>query len=434
MADAFALVIAVAISVVVAVVVPGLFPIRKAFLVFGIEFHRNERMEQGGYTVGWGENTAGNGLYFLDYETAENHILCSKPGCRHDSDTCAGRVPSDSIVTQIKVLPDSSIVYELRRKDPQRPNGDYTVGASTLYLADGDGSDHRELAQIENLGMLLAADGDALYVIQWSEIYGENNKLLRVSLRDGHVTPQAELPVLVPGFLGAAGRDLLLYEDDGREQLQKDLADGMTEEEIQTALENKKGNCRVFLWSVDSGEQRDLLSWTSEGESDGRMLLWDGGRLYWCSDSQPDALHWATPDGQSGQRPIAWPEEIRRSPAGETAFQLEGMVAGKLLLTVWGPWGTDTIKRYALDLESGALKEIPLWYVSNAYERPVTILARGAEDLLVAFAEQRRQESYIDADGQPATTEKVTDRYGVISIQDFLAGEPNYREVPQEAA
>lgn len=391
-----------------------------------------QQTEQGFYTVGLGESTAENSLYFLDYETAENHILCSKLGCRHDSDTCEGRVPSDSLVTQIKVLPDGSIVYELRRKDPQSPNGGHTVGASILYLADGDGSDRRELAQIENLGMLLAADGDALYVIQWSEVYGESNKLLRVSLYDGCVTQQAELPVLVPGFLGTAGRYMVLYEYDGREQLQRNLADGMTEEEIQTALESKQGNSRVFLWSIDSGEQRELLSWTAEGESDGRTLLWDSGRLYWCSDSQPGALHWVTPDGQSGQRSIVWPEEIRQPPAGKTAFQLEGVVAGNLLLTVRGPWGTDTIKRYALDPASGNLREIPLQFVSGGCERPITILAQASENLLVAFAEQRQQVQTVEEGGEPVMTEKVTNRYGVLSVEDFLAGRPNYREVPQQ--
>lgn len=206
----------------------------------------------------------------------------------------------------------------------------------------------------------------------------------------------------------------------------------MTEEEIHTALESKQGNSRVFLWSIDSGEQRELLSRTAEGESDGRTLLWDSDRLYWCSDSQPDALHWVTPDGQSGQKVIVWPEEIRQSPAGKTAFQLEGMVAGNLLLTVQGPWGTDTIKRYALDPANGNLREIPLQFVSGGCERPITILAQASKNLLVAFAEQRQQVQTADTDGEPFVTEKVTNRYGVLSVEDFLAGRPNYREVPQQ--
>ena len=174
-----------------------------------------------------------------------------------------------------------------------------------------------------------------------------------------------------------------------------------------------------------------MATWTSHYGSTGRTVLSDGGRLYWCSDNRPDDLHWMTPDGQTGELAVAWPEEILHSQ-GETIFYLERMLPGRLLLTVWGPWGIDRIQRYALDLESGAVQECPLEYVSNASERPIMILAQGEKELAVAFAEQRQQVEYIDADGELATTEAVHTRTGVISFEDFLSGNPDYREITQE--
>ena len=136
--------------------------------------------------------------------------------------------------------------------------------------------------------------------------------------------------------------------------------------------------------------RQDVYKRQSHYGSTGRTVLWDGGRLYLCSDNRPDDLHWMTPDGQTGELAVAWPEEILHSQ-GETIFYLERMLPGRLLLTVWGPWGIDRIQRYALDLESGAVQECPLEYVSNASERPIMILAQGEKELAVAFAEQRQQ-------------------------------------------
>ena len=78
------------------------------------------------------------------------------------------------------------------------------------------------------------------------------------------------------------------------------------------------------------------------------------------------------------------------------------------------------------------MQECPLEYVSNASERPIMIMAQGEEELAVAFAEQRQQVEYIDADGELATTEAVHTRTGVISLEDFLSGNPDYREITQE--
>jgi len=106
------------------------------------------------------------------------------------------------------------------------------------------------------------------------------------------------------------------------------------------------------------------------------------------------------------------------------------MLQDKILLTVCVTQGTDpVVSRYALDLETGTLQEIPLQYIANATQQPVSIEGQGADCLAVIFEEQVRMSTYLDPDGMPATSAETHRRYGLISTEDFLAGIPNCREI-----
>lgn len=57
------------------------------------------------------------------------------------------------------------------------------------------------------------------------------------------------------------------------------------------------------------------------------------------------------------------------------------MLQDKILLMVCVTQGTDpVVSRYALDLETGTMQEIPLQYIANATQQPVFIEGQG-EDL-----------------------------------------------------
>ena len=90
------------------------------------------------------------------------------------------------------------------------------------------------------------------------------------------------------------------------------------------------------------------------------------------------------------------------------------------------------VSRYALDLETGILQEIPLQYIANATEKAISIEGQGEDCLAVIFEEQVQMSAYLDPDGMPATSMETHRRYGLISTEDFLAGIPNYREFQME--
>ena len=299
------------------------------------------------------------------------------------------------------------------------PSGEEDGAAQCVMAAEPGGAGRRVLYTAQDgqwLQTLAAADETALYVIL-AQVDGEMSAqymLYRVPLDGGEAQALRELPQPVPTLLGVYGRSLVLYQYD----FGSDDSDSVG-----------PGSHRVFLWDVDTGEQTPLgASWASEPGSAGRALYWSDGRLYWCADDRPGDLYWLEPDGAQGQAPVEWPEEI--AGAQETAFSIERVGEGHALITVWGPWGTDLIRRYAVDVENGgAAAPVALQYTSNASERPVRILGACGGELLAVFDEQTQFASYLRDDGSVGRETKTAARCGFITWQDLLAGRPNYREV-----
>lgn len=84
---------------------------------------------------------------------------------------------------------------------------------------------------------------------------------------------------------------------------------------------------------------------------------------------------------------------------------------------------------WLISRDSTAAAEIPLRFVSNASERPIEILAETDGELLVHFAQQDSFATQVQEDGYPSKTVEITNRYGMLSWQNFLAGIPDYREI-----
>lgn len=372
-------------------------------------------------------------ICFVDYETCKDTVLCSKPGCTHDTETCMASPSEGKNIYFVYALRDGGIAYV-------ESNDQNDEGPERICLADADGSNRRVLATAQNEQAylnLLCADQDNLYFLQSD--YEGHKQLFRVSLEDGTMEALWEVPNSTSDLQGVDGRNLIWYSfSNNQEEIAPlTLTEDMTEEEIQqeeeryqASLDTLVARYRVYRFSIDTGEEQDLLTWTSSYGSQARSVLWDDSRLYWVESDRPGDLHWTSRDGSSGEAAIQWPEEIiSAQDADDMAIYMEQMLEGKILLTVFGPWGMNQVKRYALEPDRGTLQEIPLQYISNAAEKPVRILGKTENELLVEFEERANNTEYIDADGLPAKTLTFSYRRGLLSGEDFFAGRPNYREV-----
>lgn len=277
-------------------------------------------------------------------------------------------------------------------------------------MADKGGGNRRTLFQAssgQDFWELICVDDQYLYFsLSTTQEEGQTIDLYRVPLSDSQI-------------LGLSGRNLVCYS--------------YQYEEPENRQEPFVGTHRVFLHSIDDGTEQELESWTSTMGNEGRVQYWQDDRLYWldCNWNQlPQAIHWTDENRQTGEVALTWPDqalqEIQNNEEGDFRVErLELVLENRALLTVRGleTW------RYAVDLETGSVTEIPLRYQSNGKEIPVAILGQSSDSLLVEIEIQMKDVTYIQDDGTPTMNGAAIGRYALIPFADFFAGKPNYREV-----
>ncbi len=193
-----------------------------------------------GYQMKW-ENDHGL-VMVIDYDTAEQRVLCSVPGCTHDAEPCPAYFPGVRQNCQLFVageevylykrwegeyLPDTWEEYEQSMQLPQgtqpqdaeeemafrRAYYEQAVKPAGLMIVAADGSAKRYVELSQNLGVdswLRWCDGAALYGYNSDAPGSGGQKLYRVSLADGTVSA---LPLRDGEWpSGALGRKLIVEQ------------------------------------------------------------------------------------------------------------------------------------------------------------------------------------------------------------------------------
>lgn len=373
-----------------------------------------------GYYV-CGSNGGSPLLCYLDYASAAEVPLCARPNCEHNSESCTAWLPAGRMVSNLSAAGQGIAWIEL----------DGIEGR--VWLADADGAGRRQLPALPDgfaAETLAAQDGQALYC--FASKYGEGQTttaLYRLPLDGGEAEQLLALPQPVPELKGVCGRSLVLYQYDwsGIEDIPRpEIPAGADEEEArrlndeyQEQVAQVTGSHRVYLLDVDTGAEQELAGWTSRQGSSGRAILWQDDTLYWTADEDTGHIGWQTAAGETGQTAVRWPDTL---PVGQGWYVTpERLVDGRLLVTAMDP-DTIIVHRCAVDLQTGAVQELTLRYVENATEQPVRVLAQSGDMVLVRFESQVR-------DGLAGGDTEVQNRCGLISLEDFFAGRPNYREI-----
>ena len=374
-------------------------------------------------------------LCYIDYANACDTALCNQPACTHDSDSCTAFIPDGVIVSGIYALDESTMAFILTDEN----NG------ATLYLADSDGGNRRKLYQAnsgEEFWELTCADNQYLYFFLYRTGSDGNttNQFCRLSLSGGE--PEPVIENLDSQILGVYGRNLVCYryEYEEPENLQEpEVPEGATEEEANRIMMEYlgafKGTHEVYLLNLDDGSRTDLDSWSSTMGNEGRLQLVDQDRLYWCESSWnqlPDAIHWISTEGESGETALSWPEDLKQAVESVSygmagLERMERKMGDWLLIYVQGPW--NGMRRYAVNTQDGSVQEISLRYQSNGKDQPITILGQSQDSYLVEIETQLKEVTFIQQDGTPSTNWAGVGRFGLITFEDFLAGNPQYREI-----
>lgn len=363
--------------------------------------------EKGFYSAGSSADAGMDRLNYVDYGAMTAAPLCSDPACTHDSDSCTACLPQGQTLYGVKILDEDLLVM--------MANGEN--GLPVLYTAARDGSDRQLLYEGSNTAYLsigdtlLMGDGEYVYFCVTEENPQDpalSGGLYRVPVTGGEAQR----------LFTTTNHTMVGVVDGGILCVFYDLTDS-----------SGAGTRYLRLYSTD-GSYTDLMEWTDADPA--RSFAVDGDRILWLDEG--GAAGWVKTDGTSHTVTVDWPFTVGTGQE-ENLLSLDARLPaldGMLLpnaLSYDPETGFITTDRYALDPDTGALTPLPLSYMVESMERPIDLAAVAGDKVLCTFAMNWEPTSYVNEDGVPMEELQGSARIGLLSLEDFWAGNPNYEEI-----
>lgn len=372
--------------------------------------------ESGRYSVGYRDGDYSKPIVtWVDYEQLVQVPLCADPGCAHDHEGCTAWLGTtdggEMGNANVYALGDGRLLEMLAVIEPE---GDLVC---TMYLCNADGSDPRPVASNFNSPPFPCADDgqNVWYTAHVETPDSYTQGLYRASVNGGDpalLTPMS----LEARFLGVYGRSIVYYERDTSVADAIPMPDWENDDQAVVDEYYEKLNaapvrCDVLCVDVDSGAITTLASWEKPMAVDA-SLWWQDDTVYTLFSDEA-ALHIVPAGGEERVVPFTWPTEQAYYAT------IQAVLRGQVIIDAADASLADdggNNFRVAVDAESGAVQKLALEYTYYGGTTPLTILDRRSDEVLVEFELQ-------DQGGMPVA------RCGLLSLDDFFADEPNYREI-----
>lgn len=346
----------------------------------------------------------------VDFTTGEQRVLCTRPGCAHDSPDCGAWLRSagdlgDQAADSCALLRDGDTLLWLVFDDP------LSEGESYADRSAPDGSGRTRLT--DSLPVLCPAwsnwpngffsDGESWYFLTSQD--GSDAFLSRLDPDTGTLTV-TQLPDGSPGaMIGTDGGSVLFWQErpDGSRHL----------------LALDPAAVRV--------DERD--SWLAGREVLG--VAASGGTLYGVVQQENAILLQAGPaDGE--------PETITELPAAPdgtrpVAASLTGPFENTLMADLYFPNAADGASTPALrcgvELDTGACHAIEATWQTGAEPEPPLLLAAGEDTLWLAMTHSPAESVTVDPAGIPARKETSTAQTVLTQAAAYFTGSDETRPV-----
>lgn len=185
-------------------------------------------------------------IRYVDYASRSEIVLCNRPECTHDSESCAAWRPYGG--SEAGAIPIGDALYIIFYGSGQEGNfaqyGD--LAKMRIEQSAKDGSGTKQLLALEPHQTLeggIAADGNTLYMtvqtVEQSEQTRVTRQIYAVNLQDGTVQKSEAMQQAGLHIVGAAGRSLLLLSYDVGETL-------------------SQASGQYMVYDVDTGESKPL--------------------------------------------------------------------------------------------------------------------------------------------------------------------------------
>lgn len=382
-------------------------------------------IDEGRYVKGYTTNR--QMFAYIDYASAAEVPLCNQPSCPHNAEGCAALLAEGDY---------SNALYNM---------GNDILAASTyggkadsppkIIIMSKDGSNRKELyigKSGERIDEILASDAENLYFVLANDIDTSQSGVYSIPLTGGEPVKKISLEATYGSqVLGTSGRDMYFYCYDwsAANGLERPMVpEGATQEEIDKIFDEYDsaiiGKHWVEATSVDTGESKKLLEWTSQQGSTGKALFMKNQTLYWVDEENLSKIN---PDGTQEQTKVNWQLDASKKEA-PTSIEV---VSDTFALVRVLRRERDDVKdfRYKVDLVTGEVSAIDLNFMPNGREKPIAICGVSTHGLLVQY--DCRMESVVNImpDGTAFDDNKVTNSYAMITYDDFFASKPNYKEI-----
>ncbi len=344
----------------------------------------------------------------VDLTTGENTIPCDVEGCTHDNEDCPAVWSRETWDFGVSawVLDEDTLLIISNASDPYK---------TVFYLADRNCQNLTPIATTEEAVIGLAqkcTDGTSLYFLM--SIEGGPYKICRLSFADGSLTvlwEGTEYPV--PGVIG---RNYVLKTSD--------LTDPAPTSDPDTGIMPlPTGTVTHSLLNVDTGEIRELYTYSSDEWNLKNLDAYLVDGQYYQIDRAAGTL--CTLDPDTGERrlitdglPTASMDDYNLD------YQIKANLNGWLVF-----YGLPVI----VNVETGEVRQridLPENYW-NGYGHQPGIYLQLKDRLLVDCRYEPYTRTDMGSNGTPVYTETHHVYLGLISIEDFLNGVPNYTEVCQ---
>lgn len=363
--------------------------------------------EKGFYSL-LGRNDGAVNIRYFDYESRKEMILCGRPECMHNSESCTGWIaPGNG-----GVLPFTDNKYL------------YLAFWGNVYGIDGgvspkiirrDLNGQNEIALIsfsssETILRPFFSDNTYLYFLKkgyqlTTDAPQGAYELVQLNLETGAATilQKWEEPHIL-SLMGASAEGNLIVRDICQENGDED---------------GSSTNLTYTFSSVDpyTGEMEIVEKWQTIEEilnrENGRML--DGKYYYYDDENHTVMQH----DFEKGKTTAVLADTPELLKGGDGAC-FDCLVDGKLYIQN----GVDFYS--AVSIKDGTLTEITLSYTEENKEKPVRIVDTAGEYYLVVTGTEKTVIHGFDYDGMPIEFTSFEDTLSLISKQDFLSNRASY--------
>ena len=330
-------------------------------------------------------------LHYYDEASGISGVLCADPACTHDSSDCGAYVSAGATVSYydgklywIATESQSGQDYYLwrgdlsgRNKEKVKPIGwdeiiltyqpqRYVVHRGRLYLLGQTQVVNGTEAGFRVSLLSTSLDGSEDFTVLYDEIFSQGVQSSVRFVKDAvylsvyaiyTIDEVTNIDVAVERYDIAGDAWETVYREKG---IQESLRDVWVTEEEEIYIPGSSEN-RIYVWKVEDGKRKVVLSWESEQASS----PWISGDVV-VSTSRVDNIRWAeitTLSGQTLYKGKLFPEEIpgMEIDPNQSGLSLIGADEEKLILNLLSMDGTDAVN-YTIKLDiADSLKPTILW-------------------------------------------------------------------------